>query len=288
MPTLDTLIEDINNLLSEPKTLDSFVSSLSTDVAGVTSSRLAERRETQRTLRMSNIGRPLCRLWFDLRNPSTSERIEGSLRRKFLIGDILEQVVLNLAEAAGHSVTDKQRQVSVDGVTGSIDAIIDGVVVDVKSASPYSYQKFLTGTLLTQQDDFGYVHQLGGYAGALGLPAAWLAINKVTGEMCVLRLPEPQSGHLSVAKLRIKEARQAELSETPLPREFTDEAYGNSGNRALCKSCNWCPHKLDCWSDANGGVGLRQFNYSHGPVWLTHVAKEPRVLEEFPTEGESP
>jgi hypothetical protein len=44
-------------------------------------------------------------------------------------------------------------------------------------------------------------------------------------------------------------------------------------------NCSYCPFKEDCWKDANGGMGLRKFIYYNGPVWLTHVEREPKVEE---------
>ena len=43
-----------------------------------------------------------------------------------------------------------------------MDSKIDGEVVDVKTASSYSFKKFEQGTL-NEDDPFGYVTQLTGY-----------------------------------------------------------------------------------------------------------------------------
>ena len=59
----------------------------------------------------------------------------------FLFGDIVEEVVLFLARAAGHEVTDEQKEIEINGVRGHIDGRVDGLPVDVKSASSYSYRK---------------------------------------------------------------------------------------------------------------------------------------------------
>ena len=59
-----------------------------------------------------------------------------------MFGDILEELLLFLAKEAGHTVTGQQDTLSISGVNGHRDAIIDGRLVDVKSASSYSFRKF--------------------------------------------------------------------------------------------------------------------------------------------------
>ena len=88
------------------------------------------------TLRLSNIGTECHRkLWFSIREPQAAEPLPRAARFKFLFGDILEELLLFLAEEAGHSVEGRQTTLSVNGVEGHRDAIIDGRLVDVKSAS---------------------------------------------------------------------------------------------------------------------------------------------------------
>ena len=50
---------------------------------------------------------------------------------------------------------------------------------------------------------------------------------------------------------------------------YSDLPDGKSGNRKLAVGCVYCEHKRDCWSDANGGAGLRAFKYSQGKRYLT-------------------
>jgi hypothetical protein len=54
-----------------------------------------------------------------------------------------------------------------------------------------------------------------------------------------------------------------------------------SGNHKLPSGCKFCDFKVECWKDANNGVGLRRFNYANGPEFFTHVEKMPRVEEDF-------
>ena len=56
----------------------------------------------------------------------------------------------------------------VEGVTGHQDCIIDGVVVDCKSASGVGFDKFKHNKL-AEDDPFGYVAQISAYAEANGI-----------------------------------------------------------------------------------------------------------------------
>ena len=60
---------------------------------------------------------------------------------------------------------------------------------------------------------------------------------------------------------------------------YNPKPLGKSGNMTLCTECKYCSHKLHCWTDANGGKGLRAFMYANGPVFLTDVKNLPKVPE---------
>lgn len=228
------------------------------------------------TLRMSNIGRPLRQLWYEINNYKTEE-LDGKTHLKFLYGDLIEAIVLTLAEAAGHKVERLQEEIEVDGIKGHIDAVIDGVLVDVKSCSPYSYNKFQDGTLLSN-DPFGYVGQLSGYAHSLKLDAGFIAVNKVLGDICILKLPKEVIDGYDI-RSRIATVREAVGSKDVPERCYKDEPDGQSGNRKLALGCSYCGYRFGCWSDANDGQGLRSFAYSTGVRYLTNVSKTPNVFE---------
>ena len=74
------------------------------------------------TLRMSNIGKPSRKLWFDFKYKNDeSFKEESHLPIKFLYGHLLEEVLLFLVKMSGHSITDEQKEVEVGGVKGHID-----------------------------------------------------------------------------------------------------------------------------------------------------------------------
>lgn len=234
------------------------------------------------TLRMSNIGRPLRQLWYEL-HEFPAEKLSGQVHFKFLYGHVIEALTICLAKASGHVIEREQEEVVVDGIKGHIDGVCDGVLFDVKSASPYSFKKFEDQSLLLDGNDpFGYVGQLSGYAHALALPAGYIAVNKVLGSICVLTLPQERINGYDITG-RIARVRDCIGEPTPPERCYPDEPDGKSGNRKLSVGCSYCAYKDGCWADANGGRGLQVYSYSTGPRFLTNVAREPKVnaYQEF-------
>ena len=47
----------------------------------------------------------------------------------------------------------------------------------------------------------------------------------------------------------------------------------------LPRECFYCPHKVECYSDANDGEGLRAFEYAKGTSYFVTVVSEPKVNE---------
>lgn len=244
------------------------------------SSRLKERLGGERpfNLRMSNIGKGARQLWYMKHYGGEGEKFTGATLLKFIIGDITESLLLFLAGLSGHSVSGLQDEVCLGGVKGHIDADIDGTTVDVKSASPYGFKKFKDGTL-AEDDAFGYIEQIAGYSKARDTDGAFLAMDKVSGQLAYLPFTKAELAVFRVED-RIEYLKSAIEAETEPERCYEDQKMGESGNRKLGVNCSYCPFKTRCWKDSNGGLGLRQFLYSTGPVWLTNVAVEPKVYEK--------
>ena len=92
-------------------------------------------------LRMSNVGKPTRRLWYDAHTESdTTEKLEPNVQIKFLYGHLLEVLLLFFVKLSGHKLTSMQKQITVNGIKGHMDCKIDGEVVDVKTASGYSFK----------------------------------------------------------------------------------------------------------------------------------------------------
>lgn len=275
MASINTLAEDIYSLLEKGTEED--ISAKAKEFGERLSALIIDRlkpKEEKRTLRMSNVGKPDRMLWYEVNSKIQKEQFNGPTYLKFLYGDLIEEIVLFLAEVSGHSVSDRQRQVNVDGIVGHIDAVVDGVLIDVKSTSPYAFKKFKDGTL-RNDDPFAYLPQLSGYLQGTGIKdGAYVAVDKQNGNITVMTLEDQDQVDILS---RISHIKEVVKKDTPPERCFPTEPMGKSGNRKLSAGCSYCPFKLECWKD----VGLRKFIYSTGPVWLTHVEEEPKVYEEL-------
>lgn len=283
MKTLDTLIEDIHESLvplTEGKhynITDEQIDKFGEDIKSALKHWAHPTpRNSEFTIRMSNVGKPLRQTWYDSRTENKNV-VTPTTMIKFLYGHLLEEVVLMLVRAAGHSVTDEQKEVEVNGVLGHMDCKIDGEVVDVKTASSYAYRKFQYGTL-AEDDPFGYLAQLAGYEESEGTTeGGFLVMNKETGALCLHR---PEELDKPNTKNRISSLKKVLKRATP-PEEkcYPYVPEGTKGNMRLHKNCNYCPYKFECHADANDGEGLRGFKYSKGVTYFSHIAAEPKVEE---------
>ena len=280
--TLDTLVEDIYNKIGvladgehidlDEDTIEQFGESMKEILYNW--SRPEPRGKS--TLRMSNIGKKERQLWFDMKTEGTPERMPPSLFIKFLYGHLLEEIVLFLIKLSGHTVTSEQKEVTVSGIKGHMDCVIDGEVVDIKTASGFAFKKFKDGTL-AENDIFGYMAQLAGYEAAEGTSnGGFLALNKESGE---LALYKPDNFDKPNIKKKIRDVKAAVKLDKPPNLCYNPIPDGKSGNMQLPRECVYCRHKFECHKDSNEGKGLRVFKYSNGLRYLTQVPKVPNVIE---------
>ena len=101
------------------------------------------KRDDKFRLRMSNIGRDYCKLWYDKNEPENAIPRSTNFIINMMIGDIVEAIFKGLLVQSGVKFSNGE-DVSMDlgaGVTinGTPDLIMDGKVDDIKSASPWSY-----------------------------------------------------------------------------------------------------------------------------------------------------
>tara|TARA_R110002020_G_scaffold326358_2_gene542026 strand:- start:99 stop:962 length:864 start_codon:yes stop_codon:yes gene_type:complete len=283
MKTIDTLVKDIYNLfenapvnLSEEEIfecIDEFGDNIKEHLRAAL---YEEQGKGRNNLRLSAIGRPDRQMWYDVNRKQNGDPISSSTRIKFLYGHILEELLIALSRLAGHKVSDTQKELNVEGVKGHQDCMIDDVLVDCKSTSPRGFEKFAKGDLV-KDDPFGYIAQISAYAEGNGVDeAAFLAINKQSGEIC---LSPVHSLEMINAGDRVKHLKSMVKSKTPPAKCYSDVKEGASGNKRLGTSCIYCNHKRECWKDANDGHGLRVFNYARGYRYLTKVSKVPDVPE---------
>lgn len=204
------------------------------NAADILRTRLRKAREHTGELYLSSIGKPDRQLWYEANPlPKSKEPMLPKTYLKFMYGDLIEEMLLFLCREAGHEVEGQQKRVEVSGVRGKIDAIIDGVVVDVKSASPFAYKKFEDGRVI-HDDPFGYVHQLSGYANLLtpGEGASWLAFDKVAGDICVSSINYSIVKHYKPEE-RIKELKEIIGNESPPERCYEPVPDGKSDRKSV-------------------------------------------------------
>jgi hypothetical protein len=237
-----------------------------------------EKREDNRKLRLSNIGRTDRYLWNHY-NGTDKEEIQPHTYVKFMYGHLIEEMLIFLTRMAGHTVTDEQKVCKVDGIVGHMDCSIDGIVTDVKSASSFGFKKFKDGSLV-HDDPFGYIDQIKAYAHACGeTKVGWLAMDKANGHLTYLKydlvddvLPTHQKLKVPITD-RIEHIKALVLG--PEPTEYCHEPIpdGKSGNMKLATGCSYCQFKEHCYPE------MRVFSYAYGPKYLCKVVNEPRVRE---------
>lgn len=279
--TLDTLIPDIYETLEQGVDVTQpHVAEALEEVGGLVREAVETiLREGQRkgasNLRLSSIGKPDRQIWYGVQGEE-GESINGQTKIKFLMGHVLEALLICLTKAAGHTVTEAQDEVMVEGVLGHQDCVIDDVLVDIKSASSFAFKKFKEARL-TDDDPFGYIAQISAYATKNNRKeAAFFAIDKNSSELCILPVHDME---MIDAPSRVSYLKDMVTKDAAPARCYDTVADGKSGNRKLAIGCVFCSFKKKCWADANGGQGLRAFKYSNGVRYLATVAKTPDVEE---------
>ena len=204
-------------------------------------------------LRMSNIGRPKCQLWFEKNQPEEKTPLPPHFLINMILGDIVEAVFKGLLRAAGIQFKDNDYvtlELS-DGtvIKGEYDMELDGKIDDVKSASPWSYQnKFTNFETLNMGDTFGYIPQLVGYAVGAGKDVGgWWVVNKGTGEF---KYVSAADADVDEVIQQIEDLVNYINNDEPFERCFEPipETYRKkpSGNLVLPKPCHFCSFKYKC------------------------------------------
>ena len=282
MKSIDTLVKDIYNLFNSDeismneKEIDIHINEFGDNIKEHLKTSFFEKERDKNNLRLSAIGRPDRQIWYDVNLNNKAQPFTSPTKIKFLYGYILEELLITLSKIAEHKVTDTQKELEVQGVKGHQDCMIDDVLIDCKSTSPRGFDKFAKGDLI-KDDPFGYIAQISAYAEGNNVDkAAFLAINKQSGEIC---LSPVHSLEMINAGDRIDYLKVMVKNNEPPNRCYSDVKDGASGNRKLGTSCFYCNHKRECWKDVNNGKGLRVFNYAMGYRYLTKVVREPDVEE---------
>ena len=211
------------------------------------------RKNSDFRLRMSNIGRPYCQLWFMKNKPETRVKPPAKFIMNMMLGDIVEAVFKGVLKEASVDYDDSDSvKLKLDKATieGTYDLAIDGSVDDIKSASNWSYtNKFQSFETVQESDPFGYVGQLAGYAKASGKKVGgWWVINKNNADFKYI----PAEG-LDIEKEVTKLNNTAKrLEENKFERcfEAVEESFRGkpTGNKVLNKNCTFCDFRYECWS----------------------------------------
>ena len=223
-------------------------------------------------LRMSNIGRPSCQLWFEKNRPETALPRPTTFVMNMMIGDIVESVFKGLLTEANVEYKDSDNvTLELDGdntISGSYDLVVDGAVDDIKSASDWSYKyKFDSYESLASGDSFGYVGQLAGYAKASGYKAGgWWVVNKANGQFKYVPANIDMDKELDKVKQSIKAVESKDLVRCfePEPETFRGK---ETGNMVLNKNCTFCSYRQSCWET------LQEL-----PAQMSQ-AKEPKMVQ---------
>lgn len=278
--TINTLVEDMYDVIEgKGGWTDAIGSLMGEGIATVANQRFGKPQEPRGYLSLSGIGSPCQRkLWYKINRTNDADKLQPNTLLKFFFGDMIEELALSVAVAAGHNVEGMQDRLDVHGIKGHRDAVIDGMTVDVKSASPFAFKKFKEGNL-RDDDPFGYISQLSSYVYAAKddplvtnkTAGAFLVIDKVNGHICLDVYDfEEELKTKEQEMLAAKEMVAGPMPEDripPVPQSKT------SPNTKLDMTCSYCEFNKICWPE------VRTFLYSTGPLHLVDVVTEPRTVE---------
>ena len=202
-------------------------------------------------LRMSNVGRPACQLWFEKNQPEKALPKPTTFIMNMMIGDVVEAVFKALLTEAGVSYEDNSKvtlKLEDDEITGEYDLVIDDAVDDVKSASDWSYRnKFASYETLAQGDSFGYVSQLAGYARAANKKAGgWWVVNKANGEFKYVKADMDLDEEITKIQHTVDTLNENEFKRCfePVPEKWRGK---ETGNMVLNDNCRFCSYKYACF-----------------------------------------
>ena len=248
------------------------IEQVATDIKDALNRQFNTKREEKFRLRMSNIGRPSCQLWFEKNKPETALPKPTTFVMNMMIGDIVEAVFKAVLREANVKFEDTDNvKLELDEnhtISGSYDLAINDAVDDIKSASDWSYKyKFDSYESLHAGDSFGYVGQLAGYAKAAGKKAGgWWVLNKANGHFKYVPARIEMDYELDRIRESIKKAEAEELVRCfePEPETFRGK---ETGNIVLNKNCTFCSYRTTCWE-----------NLIELPAQMSK-AKEPKMVQ---------
>ena len=275
----------LNQVSKEPvKISDKLVEEFGEACKSALRKQFTEQRKTGFQPRMSNIGRPLCQLQMEAKNiKGEGQPYNAKMRNTF--GDLIEALAIFVMKSAGVEIEDEQKSVkyNFNGSTleGRYDVKIDKKIWDVKSASPYSFEKKFgpAGGFeeVIKDDAFGYASQGYLYSESEKVPfGGWIVINKSTGEWLTCEAPLADDEYKATAIKNAEDNMKSIINKKPFKRCYSDieETFRTkkTGNKVLGFVCSFCPYKLPCWGSK---LQLLPQQQSQGKnpkwVWYTEV-----------------
>ena len=203
-------------------------------------------------LRMSNVGRPSCQLWFEKNKPEKALPRPTTFVMNMMIGDIIEAIFKGLLKEAGVKYENSDKvKLDLDGtqIEGTYDLVINDAVDDIKSASNWSYiNKFDSFEKLKESDGFGYIAQLAGYAKASNKKAGgWWVVNKANGDFKYVPATsldiEQECTNIKNTISKIEDNKFERCFE-PIDETFRGKP---TGNKILNDCCIFCAFRYECW-----------------------------------------
>ena len=255
------------------------IEQVATDIKDALNRQFNTKREDKFRLRMSNIGRPSCQLWFEKNRPETALPKPTTFVMNMMIGDIVEAVFKAVLREANVKFENSDTvSLEIDEkttISGSYDLVMNDAVDDIKSASDWSYKyKFDSYESLHSGDSFGYVGQLAGYAKASNKKAGgWWVVNKANGQFKYVPAHIDMDIEIDKIKKNIKATESDKLVRCfePEPETFRGKP---TGNMVLNKNCTFCSYRQSCWED------LKEL-----PAQMSQ-AKEPKMVQYIKLKGE--
>ena len=255
------------------------IEQVATDIKDALNRQFNTKRDEEFRLRMSNIGRPSCQLWFEKNKPETALPKPTTFVMNMMIGDIVEAVFKAVLREANVKFENSDTvSLEIDEkttISGSYDLVMNDAVDDIKSASDWSYKyKFDSYESLHSGDSFGYVGQLAGYAKASNKKAGgWWVVNKANGQFKYVPAHIDMDIELDKIKKNIKATESDKLVRCfePEPETFRGKP---TGNMVLNKNCTFCSYRQSCWED------LKEL-----PAQMSQ-AKEPKMVQYIKLKGE--
>jgi hypothetical protein len=266
-----TFLEEVKSLLSQaqhkpvaiPKEI---LKQFLKDCKQAVEKQFTQERESEFRIRMSSIGKPLCQLQMEKKYSGGNaiqsyENYNNKLR--FLFGDLLEAVVIMLLRTTKANIQGVQGDVKYKtkwfDMKGTYDIIIDDKVYDIKTASPFAFDKKFGGSgggfeKVAKDDVFGYLTQGYLYSEATKKPFGWwIVINKSTGELLLSEPPQDDSEYRKEAIQKALDNTKALMEDKPFEKCFDlqEEMFYKkpTGNKILGTICSYCPFKQKCWGE---------------------------------------